>query len=62
MSNPIIPPVPPVTHDDDAADVPTQDVDGERVLDPDVDDALVDSAEADRVAAGADEDADATGV
>jgi hypothetical protein len=57
MSNPIIPPVPPVPHDADADDVPTRDVDGERVLDPDVDDDLVDSAEADRVAAGADEDA-----
>ncbi|MGO4487434.1 hypothetical protein [Microbacterium oxydans] len=57
MSNPIIPPVPPIRPDDDAAvGVPTRDVDGERVLDPDVDDALVDSAEADRVAAGADDD------
>lgn len=62
MSNPIIPPVPPVPHDDDASDVPTREVDGERVLDPDVDDALVDSAKADRIAAGADEDGDATGV
>lgn len=60
MSNPIIPPVPPIPHDDDAAGVPTRDVDGERVLDPDVDDALVDSAEADRVAAGEDEDEEAT--
>lgn len=58
MSNPIIPPVPPIRPDDDAAvGVPTRDVDGERVLDPDVDDALVDSAEADRVAAGSDDDA-----
>jgi hypothetical protein len=56
MSNPIIPPVPPIPHDDDPAGVPTRDVDGDRVLDADVDDALVDSAEADRVAAGADED------
>ncbi|AZS40286.1 MULTISPECIES: hypothetical protein [Microbacterium] len=55
MSNPIIPPLPPILHDDEA-DVPTKDVDGERVLDPDADDALVDSAEADRIAAGADED------
>ncbi|WAA64688.1 hypothetical protein [Microbacterium oxydans] len=59
MSNPIIPPVPPIPHDDDPAGVPTQDVDGERVLDPDVDDALIDSAEADRVAAETDDDADA---
>ncbi len=57
MSNPIIPPVPPIRpDDDDAAGVPTRDVDGERVLDADVDDALVDSAEADRIAAGADDD------
>ena len=56
MSNPIIPPVPPVPHDEDPAGVPTREVDGEHVLDPDVDDALVDSAEADRVAAGADEE------
>lgn len=55
MSNPIIPPLPPILHDDEA-DVPTKDVDGERVLDPDADDALVDSAEADRIAAEADED------
>jgi hypothetical protein len=55
MSNPIIPPLPPILHDDEA-DVPTKDVDGERVLDPDADDALVDSAEADRIAAGTDED------
>jgi len=59
MSNPIIPPVPPIPHDDDPAGVPTQDVDGERVLDPDVDDALIDSAEADRVAAETDDGADA---
>ena len=55
MSNPIIPPVPPILHDDEA-DIPTKDVDGERVLDPDADDALIDSAEADRIAAEADED------
>ncbi|MFJ6531115.1 hypothetical protein [Microbacterium sp. NPDC091662] len=58
MSNPIIPPVPPIPHDDDPGAVPTREVDGERVLDPDVDDALIDSAEADRVAAGAEEDED----
>ena len=59
MSNPIIPPVPPIPHDDEPAGVPTREVDGEPVLDTDVDDGLVDSAEADRVAAGADEDDDA---
>jgi len=41
----------------DPAD-PTKKIDGERVLDPDANDDLVDSAEADRVAAGADEDDD----
>jgi hypothetical protein len=56
MSNPIIPPVPPIPHDDDPAGAPTRDVEGEDALDPDIDDALVDSAEADRIAAGADED------
>lgn len=65
MSNPIIPPVPPLPPDDDPTDptgVPTREVDGERLLDPDVDDALVDSAEADRVAAGADEHDDGPDV
>ncbi|QNA92832.1 MULTISPECIES: hypothetical protein [unclassified Microbacterium] len=58
MSNPLIPPVPPVSTGGND-EVPTREVDGERVLDQDVDDALIDSAEADRVAAGDDED---TGV
>ncbi|MGS0560128.1 hypothetical protein [Microbacterium aurugineum] len=58
MSNPIIPPIPPIPQDEDREGAPTQEVDGERVLDPDVDDALIDSAEADRVAAGADDDAE----
>lgn len=62
MSNPIIPPIPPLPQDEDHEGAPTQEVDGERVLDPDVDDALIDSAEADRVAAGADDDADDTEV
>ena len=56
MSNPF-PAVPPLPHGDDPDAVPTRDVDGERVLDPDVDDALIDSAEADRVAAETDDDA-----
>ena len=38
----------------DPAD-PTKRIDGHRVLDPDADDDLVDSAEADRLAAGADD-------
>ena len=59
MSNPAFPPVPPFSDDDGAEGVPTKDVDGDRVLDPDVDDAQVDSAEADRVAAGADDEDDA---
>ncbi|PRA79994.1 hypothetical protein [Microbacterium sp. MYb66] len=50
MSTPF-PPVPPLPADDDADAVPTRDVDGERVLDPDIDDDAVDSAEADRLAA-----------
>lgn len=59
MSNPIIPPVPPIVGDDDREAVPTRDADGERVLDTDIDDSLVDSADADRVAADDDADADA---
>jgi hypothetical protein len=55
MSNPTFPPLPP-RDDDDLDGVPTREVDGERVLDPDIDDALVDSAEADRLATGVDDD------
>lgn len=55
MSNPI-PPIVPFPDDDDPEGVPTKIVDGEHVPDEDIDDALVDSAEADRVAAGADDD------
>lgn len=54
MSNPIPPIVPPP--DDDAPDVPTREVDGETVLDPDADDAQVTSVEADRIASTADAD------
>ncbi|MGB3374481.1 MAG: hypothetical protein WBA87_05015 [Microbacterium sp.] len=46
-------------HDPDAdpeVDAGTREVDGERVLDPDVDADQVDSAAADRLAAGADDD------
>lgn len=52
MSNPNIFPVP--LPDDDRQDETTVDVDGETVLDPDVDDRLLDSASADRMASGAD--------
>lgn len=48
MSNPNIVPIP--LPDDERKDPATMDVDGETVLDPDANDALVDSAEADRVA------------
>lgn len=60
MSNPF-PLVPPLPDGEEPEGVPTRDADGERVLDPDVDDALVDSAEADRLAArgdGQDDDAE----
>ncbi len=54
MSSPI-PPLPPVDGDDGATDAQGQDitvdVDGDTVLDPDANDELIDSAEADRVAA-----------
>lgn len=56
MSNPTppIPPVPPFAGKDDE-DVPTREVDGERVLDEDADDAQIDSAEADRAATATDD-------
>ena len=62
MSNPF-PPALPLPDDDRDADIPADDigtteVDGERRLDPDIDDGMLDSAEADRLASGAD-DADA---
>ena len=61
MSNPLIPPVP--LPDDDrtgaAGADPTQDPatveqDGDRTVDPDIDPDRIDSAEADRLASGAD--------
>ena len=54
MSNPI-PPIVPIPGDDEP-DVPTREVDGETVLDPDADDAQVTSVEADRIASTADAD------
>lgn len=67
MSNPLIPPVP--LPDDDRTDAaegtdPTLDSaiveqDGDRAVDPDADPDLIDSAEADRLASGADAEGDA---
>lgn len=59
MSNPIIPPVPPL-FGGDANEVPTKDVDGQEELDTDIDDGLVDSADADRAAVESD-DSESTG-
>ncbi|MFD5215104.1 hypothetical protein [Microbacterium sp. NPDC058345] len=58
MSNPTpnyLPEDPDAATDEDLA---TREVDGETVLDPDADPDMVDSVEADRIAAGADGDAD----
>lgn len=57
MSNPLVPPLPVPDRDDAAAepDASMIDDDGEQTLDPDVDDDLIDSAEADRLATGADD-------
>lgn len=56
MSNPI-PPIVPLPEDDDSTEeVPMQEVDGREVLDPDIDETLIDSAAADRLASGADLD------
>lgn len=60
MSNQPIPAPMPLGGADDAevsTTDPTREVDGETVLDPDANDELVDSAEADRLASGADDDA-----
>jgi len=52
MSNPAVPFPPPLPRKDDGAqEVPTTEVDGETTLDPDANDELIDSAEADRIAA-----------
>lgn len=55
MSNPI-PPIIPIPDDDASDGVPTREVDGETVLDPDADGAQVTSVEADRIASTADSD------
>ncbi|MFS0854269.1 hypothetical protein [Microbacterium sp. 179-I 3D4 NHS] len=43
--------VPPYLNTEDDAGGPTTEIDGEQGLDPDADDAQIDSAEADRLAA-----------
>ena len=48
-------PILPVPGDDDADDPVTKEVDGEQTLDPDADDDLIDSADADRLAVHADD-------
>jgi hypothetical protein len=50
-SNPTPGLVPGPIGDDDPADEPVQEVDGETVLDPDADPDRIDSADADRIAA-----------
>ncbi|MDQ0644277.1 hypothetical protein [Microbacterium murale] len=57
MSNPNIMPIP--LPDDDRDDQAAMEVDGDAVLDPDIDASLVDSAEADRLAS--EEEADGAG-
>ncbi|MEV4738410.1 MULTISPECIES: hypothetical protein [unclassified Microbacterium] len=54
MSNPLIPPVPPLDGDDEDVESATREVDGERELDPDANPERIDSAEADRLAAEGD--------
>jgi len=53
------PPVVPLPGDDDDVagreDQATRETDGDEVLDPDASDDLIDSADADRIAAGGDE-------
>ncbi|MGW8483872.1 hypothetical protein ACWGJP_12115 [Microbacterium sp. NPDC055903] len=56
MSNPFPPPLPLPDDDRHVQDPATREVDGEEVLDPDTDPSGVDSAEADRLATGADEE------
>lgn len=50
MSNNTFPPPVPLPGDGERDQEPTRDVDGEEVLDEDLDDDQVDSAEADRIA------------
>jgi hypothetical protein len=62
MSNPTPNFLPQDPDADPEVDAGTREVDGEQVLDPDADADQVDSAAADRLAAGADEDADTEGT
>lgn len=57
MSNPT-PPLVPLPDDDAPDGVPTRELDGETVLDPDADDAEVTSVDADRIASTTDSDQD----
>lgn len=62
MSSNHIQPFPLVPEGGDARpDAGEMEVDGEARLDPDIDDSLVDSAEADRLASGADDRDDVLG-
>ncbi|MFC9984986.1 hypothetical protein ACFU0W_08800 [Microbacterium keratanolyticum] len=54
MSNPMVPPM-PLPDGDDGIDATVTDEQGNERIDPDVNDDLIDSAEADRAAGGADE-------
>lgn len=63
MSNPLIPPLPlpdddRVPEEEPGTNLPTVERDGERAIDPDADDAQVESVEADRIASGAATDDD----
>ncbi|WP_144797801.1 hypothetical protein [Microbacterium paludicola] len=63
MSNPLVPPLPlpdddraPEEHGADVTDPLTVERDGQRDVDPDMDPDLIESATADQVASGADDD------
>lgn len=62
MSNPTPNFLPQDPDADPEVDAATREVDGERMLDPDIDADRVDSAAADRLASGADEDVADEGV
>ncbi|GAB3149316.1 hypothetical protein GCM10027058_11380 [Microbacterium neimengense] len=50
MSNNTFPPPVPLPGDGDPEETPTREVGGEELLDEDLDDAQIDSADADRIA------------
>ncbi|BDZ37983.1 hypothetical protein [Microbacterium suwonense] len=58
MSNPTPNYLPEDPDAEASTDPATREVNGERVLDPDADPDLIDSAEADRLATGGDDDGD----